>query len=494
MRTSAVAVAAALAIPLAGCGNGTTPASGGAPPPLVLAGTAAADLAAGAPAAKSDGGWRLSGSLPGGIPAAEPVRELSRGPATRDAVSRLAAALGAGTPRRTVASWTVGSTLSVRDNTGQPWTFGPGVAVCSPPAGVDQSAGAGCSVSSGTVTAAPGTVTSGGSGSSSSNGGSRPPTGAAGTTTAKPGTSSGALGCADQRPDIPVSCVRHKTAQKSVTSAAARRIATAVFTAVGIGPAAVTVNPDGTGAAYVTADPVVSGLPTSGITTAVTVGNDNRVQSGNGWLASVTNGPAYPLISARAAFELLKAQPRPMLAMDMPCQVGKPCPGTVTQVVTGAELGLSLHYRDNGRPVLVPSWLFAVAGAGQPVAQVAVEPRYLAGPTPAASSTPNVPTSVAPPPATAPDPMVSSYTVSADGRTLTVEYGVGVCPPAKYRADAKESDQVVTVIVSAYDVQPQSPDTACIELAKIEHTAVTLQSPLGKRVVQDESGTAVQRG
>ncbi|MDX6287903.1 MAG: hypothetical protein QOG53_3388 [Frankiales bacterium] len=454
MRLPVVAVAAALAIPLAACGNGSS-SGGGTPPPLALAAAGAADLAAPAAAGvKGNGGYRLSGSLPSGIPAPAHIRELSRGPVDRDAVTRLTSALQVGHPRRIGASWTAGSKLSVRDDTGQPWSYGQDVAVCSPPAAADQAVG--CTSGSAVVTAAPGTSSGSGSGTS-------------GRTVAPP-----------PKP------------LKTIAAATAKTIATTVFNAAGVGSATTHVGSAGDGGVYVTADPIVSGLQTSGFTTSVTVGNTGRVLFGNGWLATTSEGPAYPLISARAAFEQLKMQPRP-LAADMPCQIGKSC-GMVEQVVTGATLGLSLQYRDNGRPVLVPSWLFSVVGLDQPIAQVAVEPRYLPGPSHPATEPTGKPSSVdpGPPTSTVPNPRPSSYTVSSDGRTLTVEYSVGVCPKADYVGTAKESATSITVIITAENIQPMDPDTACIELAQIKHTPVTLQAPLGSRPVRDEDGSEIQ--
>jgi hypothetical protein len=46
--------------------------------------------------------------------------------------------------------------------------------------------------------------------------------------------------------------------------------------------------------------------------------------------------------------------------------------------VTGASYGLALSY-NRGEPVLVPSWLFSVAGTALKVPEVAVNPRYLSG-------------------------------------------------------------------------------------------------------------------
>ncbi len=56
---------------------------------------------------------------------------------------------------------------------------------------------------------------------------------------------------------------------------------------------------------------------------------------------------------------------------------GTPGPIRVVQV-TGADYGLSLSY-DRGKPVLVPSWLFGVAGTGLRIPEVAIDPRYLGG-------------------------------------------------------------------------------------------------------------------
>ena len=101
--------------------------------------------------------------------------------------------------------------------------------------------------------------------------------------------------------------------------------------------------------------------------------------------------------------------------------------------------------------------------------------------------------SASPPPGAPPNPRPSSYSVSEDGRTITVEFGVGVCPPATYGADATETDRRVVLVVSARTWQTQAPGTACIELAKIERASVTLESPLGQRAVVDQDGTVVVR-
>ena len=72
------------------------------------------------------------------------------------------------------------------------------------------------------------------------------------------------------------------------------------------------------------------------------------------------------------------------------------CPTPQPSRVTGAQLGLILSYdaSHTGSAVLVPAWLFAVAGTNDPVPVIAVAPTYLAAPTTGpstASSSPGAP-------------------------------------------------------------------------------------------------------
>ena len=107
-----------------------------------------------------------------------------------------------------------------------------------------------------------------------------------------------------------------------------------------------------------------------------------RVTSASGWLGGSRAGATYPVISARAAWQQLLHTPmiRPMMACPEPMPGGSDpliCGGPIT--VTGARFGLSLH-EENGRPLLVPSWLFDVHGSDNALSVVAVAPRYLAAP------------------------------------------------------------------------------------------------------------------
>ena len=102
--------------------------------------------------------------------------------------------------------------------------------------------------------------------------------------------------------------------------------------------------------------------------------------SADGWLPDVTQGDRYPVVTAQRAFELLQEQPRPMIEMCMRRPDDKPgCADIPPTAITGASLGLSIAH-DSGRPTLVPAWLFTVKGQDEPLAQVAVEARFLAPP------------------------------------------------------------------------------------------------------------------
>lgn len=69
-----------------------------------------------------------------------------------------------------------------------------------------------------------------------------------------------------------------------------------------------------------------------------------------------------------------------MIEMCMRRPDGKPgCADLPPTVITGATLGLTMA-QDAGRPTLVPAWLFTVRGQDEPLAQVAVQPSYLAPP------------------------------------------------------------------------------------------------------------------
>ncbi|WP_019545851.1 hypothetical protein [Streptomyces sulphureus] len=82
---------------------------------------------------------------------------------------------------------------------------------------------------------------------------------------------------------------------------------------------------------------------------------------------------------------------------------------------------------------------------------------------------------------------VDSYRV--DGRTLTVTFTGGVCE--KYRAQAKETDERVTVAVKP---EKQDSKKVCIKMAKKRSVKVALEGGLGEREVIDaRSGNPLPR-
>ncbi len=134
--------------------------------------------------------------------------------------------------------------------------------------------------------------------------------------------------------------------------------------------------PDGPGSGAVRRlDPADADAASFRLGTAV----DPDTEPGAGWVRRGTTGPAYPLVTARSAYEALVRTPLPMPLMACPEPLppaANPvsCGGPVT--VTGARLGLSLQQSPDGL-VLVPAWLFDVEGAPDPLVQLAVDPSLL---------------------------------------------------------------------------------------------------------------------
>lgn len=266
-------------------------------------------------------------------------------------------------------------------------------------------------------------------------------------------------------------------------------------------------------AGAVVAEPTVAGLVTHGLTTTVRVSGD-RVTSAGGWLGGSRAGATYPVISAKAAWQRLVRTPlaRPLIACPEPQPDGSDpmiCGGPIT--VTGARFGLSLH-QENGRPLLVPSWLFDVRGSDTALAVVAVAPRYLAAPPVATAggsepgssgsgssgsgssgSTGSVvpPVSASPGPATmAPSRDSRFSSVTAAGTGLTVAFTGGVSACFSYTVTAAETDRKVSLSL----VERSSSDKVCVEMAQVYERRVGLAEPLGTRTVVDAATGAVLLG
>jgi len=330
-----VTVTASLAAVLAACGTQTASETTLAPLRLNDAGPAAQVAAAPGGGAY---GLVLRAPLPTATPAPAPVWRLPSAHAA-DA-TQVAGALGvAGTPTAIDGGWVVrhaGQRLAVRADGS--WTWGMD---CSPSVPVQQES---LDVMCASASAGGGVAVA--------------PAGAPGT--------SGPLPIPSPPPSGP-------------TAAEARALAAPMLSRLGWGGAALDVAV-GAPTTSVVARQTVDGLATADWTTTLTYDAAGTLTDASGWVGASARGRTYPLISATRAYQQLAAIPR---AMPEICQVrkdGKPgCEPIPPTVITAATLGLALRH-DLGKPLLVPAWLFTVKGSSQPLATVAVDPRWVKPP------------------------------------------------------------------------------------------------------------------
>lgn len=320
----------------------------GGPAPLALSGWAAGG------AVQPGQEVRVTGALPAGPRSAHVVR--AQGDVPREAAARLAAALGVSGPvTADHGLWRAGGRLQVSQAAPGGWAF------------VRTAAGTGCLP--------------------------RPAGDAA--SSARICYSPGQAGSPQGSPGSPVS------------AGEAKRVAAPVLAALGLGGASVDASRTAGPLRTVTADPVVEGLPTHGWQTVLQIGPDGSLSSGSGRLAALAQGPAYPVVSAAEAVAVMRGRGGPGVG---PCRymypgavqgggagpadpgdplrpTARPCvptrPGPLE--IRGARFGLSAQFVE-GRPELVPSWLFDAAAAGVPgtytLARPAVDQRYIASPGP----------------------------------------------------------------------------------------------------------------
>ena len=430
-----------------GSAEGTGSAASGAegtPPPLALDGYSSGGthgIASGEPNPYGET-YRAVGSLPGGPDSAAVY--APEGEVTKDAVSRLAKALGVtGTPVAEGQLWKVGGqdgtgpSLQVNKAAPGMWTFNryaPGTDDC---------------------------------------------TGGTLKCTHDPGTS----------------------ATDPVSEAVAEKAAAPILKAVGQDDAKLDASQLMGAQRVVNAQPVIGGLPTYGWTTGLTVSAQGEVVGGSGDLAAPVKGDVYPVLSTQKTLDLMNAAPRTDHRMGiggcaspvpLKDRLEAPCgqstdaasasatPTRASTTVEHAVFGLAVH-SVNGQQTLVPSWLFE---ARQPGGQdsftltyPAIDPKYLASantPTPTASST-----------STAAPHDVKADGYTADGKSLTVAFTGGVC--ADYKASAVESSDKVTVTVT----DTPWPDKVCVMIAKIYHQTVQLKAPVGDRTVVGPDGTKI---
>jgi hypothetical protein len=291
--------------------------------------------------------YKLIGTLPDGQPADAPVYRLPK--ATGDDAATVARALHLeGMPVRADGGWVVrdgSNRLAVRDDGS--WSYG--LDCFSGPEAKEELTVECAYASGGGVAIASPATTSG----------------------------SGSTGPADQAPPpVPTPSV-----EPGPSESTARAVAQDAMTALGYDSADIVVNAADP-MAYVQATPQVDGQPAIGWTMSFAVKADGSIDNANGWIGSPRSGASYPLITATDAFDLLQQQPRPMMDLCMVRKDGKPgCADMPPTEIMGASLGLALDY-ESDKPILVPAWLFSVKDQDMPVSQVAIDPKYIAAPSP----------------------------------------------------------------------------------------------------------------
>jgi hypothetical protein len=369
--TTALASAglAAAALLVTACGNQTVTAGNGKPPLLHLSSQstpreAAMGVAAPTGAPQGQDGYVLAGSLPTEHPADQPVYRLA--PATKTQAEHIATALNLhGTPTRIDGGWVLRApnTMRLLVNDGGSWSFAMDCFADQP---IDkESAEVMCASASGggVAVASPGVVTAAPAPSQSGSSGSGP------ATSPKPPAT----------PVPPPVVTPPPTPPPGPTTQQAKRDAQSILTALGLADATIS-SQQGSPTTYVTADPMLDAKPTQGWTTSLEFDTGDQLVSGNGWITNATKGDSYPVITAQAAFELLKKTPVVYPLLCMVRKDGKSgCEQPAPRKVTGATLGLVMDQDQHGA-ILVPAWLFTIDGQSQPVAQVAIDPSYLAPP------------------------------------------------------------------------------------------------------------------
>ncbi|MFE6776188.1 hypothetical protein [Streptomyces sp. NPDC057702] len=259
----------------------------------------------------------------------------------------------------------------------------------------------------------------------------------------------------------------------------------------------------------VTANPALDGLPSYGWQTTLEVGVNGELDGASGFLTKLTKGDEYPLIDADQALKALNGEGQPELHCqpDTPSapdvdekgkagprggDAGKreiaPCAPssgkTVAHEVRQATFGLGMRFEE-GRQVLVPSWIFTVRPADAKdgeadftVTHPAVDPKYVTG----AKSGPGAPadedSDSGSGEGTRPGKQVESY--RAEGTELIVRFWGGVC--STHTANADVSSSTVTVRVTSKE---KKPGTKCVLVAEEFERKITLDKPVGDRTVVD---------
>jgi hypothetical protein len=172
----------------------------------------------------------------------------------------------------------------------------------------------------------------------------------------------------------------------------------------------------------------------------------------------------------------------------MACPQSSQCPQPAPAQVTGAQLGLLLTALSGDEAALLPAWLFEVKDWPMPLAQPAIQPRFLTHP----AADPVPPTDGAPSDAA---PNAGSGSRGAfgfdavyptdDPMGIVVQYGdSSSCPHSNVTSVAKEGTDTVYVLLEG---DSMASEQACTSDYRQVLVPLTLAAPLGDRKVVDAS-------
>jgi hypothetical protein len=182
----------------------------------------------------------------------------------------------------------------------------------------------------------------------------------------------------------------------------AEGIARGLFTRLGVELEGATVRvEDGFSQWYVTVEPAIDGLPTTGFTWQAGIGPKGAIAHAGGWLDDPEHTDDYPLAGTDAALERLRtgggwyggAMPmaatrdaaEPAIAIDCPPEADCAPAEPVVVKITGVKLGLQFSpvFDERGNQtgaLLIPTYLFETSTDAYPLPVIAVADEYLPEP------------------------------------------------------------------------------------------------------------------
>jgi hypothetical protein len=178
---------------------------------------------------------------------------------------------------------------------------------------------------------------------------------------------------------------------------------------------------------------------------------------------AIVSGTSYPSIGATRAWAELMAARAPYASQSPQCATSRPF------VIKQVRWATAAFRTDRGWTQM-PAWLFDFAEIDGYLGYAGLDPLAFWGGAVSEEG--------------------RGARISADGRSLKVPVGNMESGPCgfSYTAAAAESDTAVAVAVRQFSHATPSAPTACDLVYRIGYITVTLNAPLGDRVLLDEQG------